>query len=91
MSTTDGWLKLHFASCVIGQTRSLGALVLGSIRNMVFVNIISYDMDPQLHKFHGAPSFYIICKILQASLSEGCDTDDCSKVIILTKIWNKEG
>ena len=31
VSTTDGWLKLNFASCVIHQTRSLGALVLYSI------------------------------------------------------------
>ena len=43
MSTTDGWLKLDFATCVIHQTRSLGALVLCSICNMVFVNYI-YDM-----------------------------------------------
>ena len=28
VSTTDGWLKLNFASCVIRMTRSLGALVL---------------------------------------------------------------
>ena len=34
--------KLRFASFVIRQTRSLGALVLLSIRNMVFVNYI-YD------------------------------------------------
>ena len=27
VSTTDGWLKLNFASCVIRQTRSLGALL----------------------------------------------------------------
>ena len=26
VSTTDGWLKLNFASCVIRKTRSLGAL-----------------------------------------------------------------
>ena len=26
MSTTDGWLKLNFATCVILQTRSLGAI-----------------------------------------------------------------
>ena len=31
VSTTDGWLKLNFASCVMRQTRSLGALVLYSI------------------------------------------------------------
>ena len=31
VSTTDGWLKLNFASCVKRQTRSLGALVLYSI------------------------------------------------------------
>ena len=54
MSTTDGWLKLIFASCVIRQTRSLGALVLCSNWNMVFVNYI-YDVvaDTQFHKFHG--------------------------------------
>ena len=38
MSTTDGRLKLNFASCVIRQTRSFGALVLYSICNVVFVN-----------------------------------------------------
>ena len=56
MSTTDGWLRLNFSSCVIRQTRSLGALVLCSICNMVFVNYI-YDMmvDTQFHKFHGRP------------------------------------
>ena len=56
MSTTDGWLKLNFASCVIRKTRSLGALVLCSICNMVFVNFI-YDMvaDTQFHKFHCRP------------------------------------
>ena len=55
MSTTDGWLKLNFASCVVRKTRSL-ALVLCSICNMVFVNYI-YDMivDTQFHKFHGRP------------------------------------
>ena len=41
--TTDGWLKLKFASCVVRKTRSLGALVLCSICNVVFVNYI-YDM-----------------------------------------------
>ena len=56
MSTTDGWLKINFASCVIRKTRSLGALVLCSICNMVFVNY-SCDMvvDTQFHKFHGRP------------------------------------
>ena len=56
VSTTDGWLKLNFASCVIRQTRSLGALVLCSICNVVFVNYI-YDMvvDTQFHKFYGRP------------------------------------
>ena len=43
MSTTDWWLKLNFASCVVRKTRSLGALVLCSVCNMVFVNYI-YDM-----------------------------------------------
>ena len=56
VSTTDGWLKLNFASCVVRKTRSLGALVQYSICNMVFVNYI-YDMvvDTQFHKFHGRP------------------------------------
>ena len=56
MSTTDGWLRLNFASCVIRQARSLGALVLCSICNMVFVNYM-YDMvvDTQFHKFYGRP------------------------------------
>ena len=51
--TTDGWLKLKFASCVVRKTRSLGALVLCSICNMVFVNYI-YDMvvDTQLHTWY---------------------------------------
>ena len=54
--TTDGWLKLIFASCVVRKTRSFGALVLCSICNMVLVNYI-YDMvvDTQFHKFHGRP------------------------------------
>ena len=49
-------MKLNFASCVIFQTRSLGALVLHSICNMVFVNQ-TYDMavDTQFHKFYGRP------------------------------------
>ena len=56
MSTTDGWLKLNFASCVIRQTRSVGVLVLCSNWNMVFVNFI-YDMvvDAQFRKFYGGP------------------------------------
>ena len=57
VSTTDGWLKLNFASSVMRQTRSLGALVLCSICNtMVFVNYI-HDMvvDTQFHKFYGMP------------------------------------
>ena len=58
MSTTDGWLKLNVASCVIRQTRSLGVLVLCSICNMVFVNYIYdvvVDTSTQFHKFYGRP------------------------------------
>jgi len=33
VSTADGWLQLNFATCVIRQTSSLGALVLYSICN----------------------------------------------------------
>ena len=41
VSTTDGWLKLNFASCVTRQTRSLGVLGLSSNWNAVFVTYIS--------------------------------------------------
>ena len=56
MCTTERWLKLNFASCVTRKTRSLGALVLCSVCNMVVVSYI-YDMvvDTQFHKFHGRP------------------------------------
>ena len=56
MSTTDGWFKLNFLSCVVRETRSLGALVLCSICTMVLVNYI-YDtvVDTQFDKFHGRP------------------------------------
>ena len=52
----DESLTLNFASCVIRQTRSLGALVLYSNCIMVFVNQI-YDMvvDTQFCKFYGRP------------------------------------
>ena len=54
MSTTDWRLKLNFASCVVRKTRSLGALEVCSICNILFVNYI-YDMvvDSQFHKVHG--------------------------------------
>ena len=56
MSTTDGWLKLNFASCVIRKTRSLGTLVLCSIIDMVLVNYIADVVaNTQFHKFHGRP------------------------------------
>ena len=56
LSTTDGWLTLNFASCVIRQTHSLGVLVLCSNWNIVFVNYID-DMvvHTQFHKFYGRP------------------------------------
>ena len=58
VSTTDGWSKLNFASCVIRQTHSLGLLVLCSVCNIygVCLNYI-YDVvvDTQFHKFHGRP------------------------------------
>ena len=58
MSTTDGWLELNVASCVIRQTRSLGVLVLCSNWNRVFVNYIYLRYGCwywQFHKFHGRP------------------------------------
>ena len=69
MSTTDGWLKLNFASCVIRQTRSLGAFVLCSICNMVFVNYI-YDMavDTQFLKFYGRPFAHVLYLFLMKDI-----------------------
>ena len=57
VSTTDGRLKLNFASCFLRQTRSLGALVLYSIGDIVFANYI-YDMvvDAQFHIFSAGRS-----------------------------------
>ena len=56
MSTTDGWSKLNFASCVIRQTRSLGELVLCYICNMMLVNYIDdVVVDKKFHKFYGRP------------------------------------
>ena len=53
MSTTDRWLKVNFASCVIRQTRSLGVFVLCSNKNMVFMDYIyDMDVDTQFHKFY---------------------------------------
>ena len=49
-------VETQLCNYVTRKTRSLGALVLCSIRNMVVVNCI-YDMvvDIQFHKFHGRP------------------------------------
>ena len=59
VSTTDGWLKLNFASCVLRQTCSLGALVLCSICSIRYgiCELHLYDMvvDTQFHKFYGRP------------------------------------
>ena len=58
MSTTDGWWKLKFASCVVRKTRSLGALVLCSMTCCVIwcLWIASTNgVDTQFHKFHGRP------------------------------------
>ena len=70
MGTTDGWLKLNFASCVVRKTRSLGALVLCAICNMVFVNYI-YDMvvDIQFNKFHGRPFAGVLYAFLMKDTS----------------------
>ena len=59
------WLKLSFASCVIHETRSLGALVLYSICSTVFVNLI-YDMvvDTQFHKFYGRSFARVLYRLL---------------------------
>ena len=52
VSTTDGLLKLQFASCVIRQTRSLGVLVLCSNWDMVLNYIYDMVVDTQFHKFY---------------------------------------
>ena len=44
VSTTYGWLKLNFASCVVRKTRSLGALVLCSICNIGVQSIYPYQV-----------------------------------------------
>ena len=76
VSTTDGWLKLNFASCVIRQTRSLGVLVLCSNWNMVFVNYI-YDVvvDTKFHKFYGRPFARVLYLFLMKDIGRwlpGC-------------------
>ena len=62
-------VELNFASYVICQTRSLGALVLCSICNMVFVNYI-YDMvvDIQFHKFYGRPFVRVLYLFLMKDI-----------------------
>ena len=62
VSTTDGWLTLKFASCVIRQTRSVSALV-PFVMYMVFVTwIYEIVVETQFHKLYGrpfAPRFYV--------------------------------
>ena len=59
VSTTDGWLKLNLASCVVRKTRSSGALVLRSMTCVIWClwTAFIYDMvvDTQFHKFHARP------------------------------------
>ena len=71
VSTTDGWLKVKFASCVVRKTRSLGALVLCSICNTVFVNYI-YDMvvDSQFHKVHCRPFARVLYVFLMKEVGD---------------------
>ena len=58
MSTTDGWLKLNFANCVIYIKHAHWARLcyVPFVIYMVFANYI-YDMvvDTQFHEFHGRP------------------------------------
>ena len=62
------WLKLSFVSCVIHETRSLGAVVLYSVCSMVlnFVNLI-YDMvvDTQFHKFYVRSFARVLYRLLK--------------------------
>ena len=63
MSTTDGWFKLNYASCVIRQICLVGVLMLFIclICNMVFVNHL-YDMvvGTQFHTLYGRPSARVV-------------------------------
>ena len=69
MSTVVGSLKLNFKNCVTRKTRSLGALVVCSICNMVVVNYI-YDMvvDTQFHRFHGRPFARVLYLLLMKDI-----------------------
>ena len=64
------WLKLSFASCVIHETRSLGALVLlYSTCSMVFVNeIYDMDVDTQFHKFYGRLFARVLYRLLKQTI-----------------------
>ena len=60
MSTTDGWLELNFASCVIRYVRHAHWALLfynPFVVRIVFVNYI-YDMvvNTKFHKFYGRRS-----------------------------------
>ena len=55
VSTTNRWLQLNFASCVIRQARSLAALVLCSICNIKFVN----HMHDMVVDAHSSTSFMV--------------------------------
>ena len=57
VSTTNGWLTLNFASCVIRQTRSLGVLcILFQLKYGVWsISTIDMVVDTQFHKFYGSP------------------------------------
>ena len=67
VSTTDGLLKLNFASCVIRQTRSLGVLVLCSNWDMVLNYIYDMVVDTQFHKFYGRPFARVLYLFLMKS------------------------
>ena len=96
MSTTEAWLKLNFASCVIRQTRSSGVLVLLCfICNIItFVNY-TYDMvaDNQFHMFYsmyGGPFARVLYLFLIKEVGETDDNVNAMFQSYLSKLIKRE-
>ena len=68
MSTTDGWLKLNFASCVIRQTLIGRACAMFQLK-YGFVKYI-YDMvvDTQFHNFYCRPFARVLYLVLMKDI-----------------------
>ena len=52
MSTTDGWLKLKLASCVVRKTRSLDTLVLCSMTCCEIIQNTNYHTYSTRFSYH---------------------------------------